>query len=196
MNPILDPSLVQLRDIRSLDSISWWPLAPGWWVLVGILAAVVVIGLLIAGWVYVWNQDWRSDARQHLRELGLRAHQLGAKEVAAQLSELLRRVAMARYGRRACASLTGEDWLAWLTAKDPKGFPWTERGRVLIDLPYAPPRDQIHIPNTNPDSLLALVEAVLPWLEDNRASPSSIRSAQTPSMLRIRFSLVADSKRG
>ncbi|RLW54638.1 MAG: hypothetical protein B6D69_04845, partial [gamma proteobacterium symbiont of Stewartia floridana] len=22
-----------LRDIRGIDTVSWWPLAPGWWLL-------------------------------------------------------------------------------------------------------------------------------------------------------------------
>ena len=56
-----------------------------------------------------------------------------------ELSELLRRVAMARLGREACAGLVGEAWLAWLAEQDPKGFDWRTRGRPLLDAPYAPP---------------------------------------------------------
>ncbi len=40
MNSANDP-LAQLRDIHLPDPISWWPPAPGWWVL-----AVVVLALL------------------------------------------------------------------------------------------------------------------------------------------------------
>ena len=39
--PQQDP-LSQLRDIHTPDPISWWPLAPGWW----ILAGLVIIGLV------------------------------------------------------------------------------------------------------------------------------------------------------
>jgi hypothetical protein len=46
---------------------------------------------------------------------------------------------MARHGRRACAGLVGESWLEWLERHDPEGFAWREEGRVLIELPYAPP---------------------------------------------------------
>ncbi|CAK0752797.1 hypothetical protein CCP3SC15_180022 [Gammaproteobacteria bacterium] len=212
----LDPALDQLRDIRGLDPISWWPVAPGWWVMVGVLATLIIVGLLIAWWVSIRNRDWRSDARHHLRELGARVHQAGAKEVAAQLSELLRRIAMARYGRTACASLTGEEWLNWLNTKDPAGFPWSERGRVLIDLPYAPPRDQVRIAGTDPNSLHALVEAVLPWLErdpppqsslgprkiwenilGNKGEPSIMKQllAFSPAALRIRFAHALGSNR-
>ncbi|CAK0777032.1 conserved hypothetical protein [Gammaproteobacteria bacterium] len=178
MNPALTPSIAQLRDIRGLDPISLWPLAPGWWVIAGILTMLVVAGLLAAWWVHVWHQDWRSDAHRHLRELATRVHQIGAKEVAAQLSELLRRIAMARHGRTACASLTGEAWLDWLSAQDPAGFPWSKRGRVLIDLPYAPPRDQTRSAGTDPDSLRTLIEAALPWLERDPPPPISRKTVE------------------
>jgi len=172
----MNPTLAQLRDIRGLDPLPWWPLAPGWWVMAGILTMLLIVGLLIAWWVHIWHQDWRSDAYHRLSELGTRVHQAGAKEVATQLSELLRRIAMVRYGRMACASLTGEDWLHWLDAKDPAGFRWSERGRILIDLPYAPPRDQVRTAGTDPDSLRTLIEAVLPWLEREPLPASRIGS--------------------
>jgi hypothetical protein len=32
----------QLRDVHSPDPIGWWPLAVGWWILIGLLIAVLV----------------------------------------------------------------------------------------------------------------------------------------------------------
>jgi hypothetical protein len=61
--------------------------------------------------------------------------------VAGELSELLRRIAMARFGRRDCAGLSGEAWLDWLSEKDPSGFDWATQGQVLLRLPYAPEGD-------------------------------------------------------
>ncbi|MDB9952467.1 DUF4381 domain-containing protein [Porticoccaceae bacterium] len=40
-----DP-LAQLRDIHLPETISWWPLAPGWWVL------IILLGL-VTGWIIV-----------------------------------------------------------------------------------------------------------------------------------------------
>ena len=167
----LDP----IRDIRGIDPVPWWPLAPGWWMVAVVLLAMFAAGLLVAVWVLFLRRDWRNDARRELRQLGARVHQVGAKEVAAELSELLRRIAMVRYGRATCASLTGEAWLRWLTAQDPAGFPWLERGRVLIELPYAPLRDQARVAGTDPEQLRALVEAVFPWTE---SSVSQVSYAQ------------------
>ncbi len=34
-----DPtSLANLRDLAEPSPVPWWPLAPGWWVLLGVLA--------------------------------------------------------------------------------------------------------------------------------------------------------------
>ena len=83
--------------------------------------------------------SWRWDAARQLRALRQRAATQDPKLTAGDLSELLRRVAMARLGRDACAGLAGEDWLAWLADQDPRGFDWRSKGRLLLDAPYAPP---------------------------------------------------------
>ncbi|MBE9561982.1 MAG: DUF4381 domain-containing protein, partial [Proteobacteria bacterium] len=55
------------------------------------------------------------------------------------LSILLRRIAVQIYGREACAGLSGEKWLDWLTKNDPQGFDWNKSGKILIEIPYMPP---------------------------------------------------------
>jgi len=139
--------LSQLRDIHGLDPVSWWPPAPGWW-----LVAMGGLLLLSLGWRYRASLrlrippipvlrigDWRWDAGRKLRALRQRALTQDPRQTATELSELLRRIAMARLGREACAGLTGADWLAWLTERDPLQFDWRKQGRLLLDAPYAPP---------------------------------------------------------
>ena len=77
----------------------------------------------------------------------------------AELSELLRRMAIARFGRRACAGRVGDAWLEWLERHDPAGFPWRREGRPLIDLPYAPPRGE-----GSGERLRPLIRAARAWL--------------------------------
>ena len=43
-----DP-LAELRDIHLPEAVSLWPLAPGWWLLLALIAAV--LGLSIAVWL-------------------------------------------------------------------------------------------------------------------------------------------------
>lgn len=128
----------QLRDIHGPDPVGWWPVAPGWWLALGALLAALLAWRLIERRRRRVFKDWRMDARRRLQRLARRVGKDDPKVIAGELSELLRRIAMARYGRNACAGLAGDAWLAWLRDHDPSGFDWTEQGRRLLDLPYAP----------------------------------------------------------
>ncbi|NEV62586.1 DUF4381 domain-containing protein [Thiorhodococcus minor] len=167
MDPILSPlqQAPQLRDIRDISSIPWWPPAPGWWLILG---AVLLIGYAIWRWRTplslrvpipgITLGTWRWDAAAALRDLRRRAQGgQDPKATASELSELLRRIAMARLGRPACAGLTGPAWLEWLQAQDPNGFAWRERGQPLLVAPYAPP-------GVTAQDLMALIEAAEGWV--------------------------------
>jgi hypothetical protein len=159
VNPEL---VVQLRDIRGLDAVPWWPPGPGWWLLGGLC-----IGL-VAALVYLVRHlrrypagSWHRSAWKELRQLKRDAERMPPDQLAAALSELLRRIAIARVGRAQAAALTGERWLAWLQEHDPAGFEWTQRGRPLLTLPYAPPEMRPQ----GRDQLLALLDAAFPWTD-------------------------------
>ena len=160
------PELAQLRDIHGIAGVPWWPPAAGWWI---ILTATVLLVLAAWRWRstlrlrvpipgFTWG-DWRWDAARQLRALRRRAKAQPAKATAGELSELLRRIAMARIGRDACAGLAGVDWLNWLQSNDPKGFDWQDKGRMLLDLPYAPPETQ-----TGSADLIRLIDAAHDWV--------------------------------
>ncbi|MCK5876878.1 MAG: DUF4381 domain-containing protein [Candidatus Marithrix sp.] len=125
-----------LRDIRGLDSISWWPLASGWWILIGliILLAIIIIYRLRRKQK---GQSWQQMARKEW--LQLRPLNSPAREQLNFLSILLRRIAVQKYGRETCAGLSGEKWLVWLTKNDPQGFDWSEVGKIMVKTPYMPP---------------------------------------------------------
>ncbi|EGV17719.1 DUF4381 domain-containing protein [Thiocapsa marina] len=173
MDPILTPSppVAMLRDIHDIPPIPWWPPAPGWWLLAIALTLLVLL---------VWRSrarlslripipgitlgTWRWEAAAALRDLKRRAGKgQDAKQTLGELSELLRRIAMARLGRAACAGLVGTAWLDWLSAQDPNGFRWHERGRILIDAPYAPAGTLGS--RVGAKDLLSLIDAALPWVE-------------------------------
>jgi hypothetical protein len=131
--------LSQIDDIKGLDPISLFPLAPGWW---GVLALAVAAALTIAALRQrrkKWERSWRADAAKALDTLENRLDGRTAKDVAADLSAILRRIAMQRFSRLQCAGLEGRDWLAWLSKNDPGGFNWEADGKILTEAPYAPP---------------------------------------------------------
>lgn len=158
----------QLKDIEGLDSIGLWPLADGWWLLG--LALLVALWMLRLIWLrFVVGQRraiWRTHAQAELRQLRQQLGTKSSKELVGQLSELLRRIAMARCGRDACAGLTGDAWLHWLKAQDPKGFDWPAQGRALIDLAYAPPGE-----DADQKAIRRLIRAAGTWVGEAESCP-------------------------
>ncbi len=132
-----------LRDIHTLDSAPFWPPAPGWWLLLAGAVAVGALAYVVLRWLRRYPLgSWQRDARNALRQLKRRQHLQTPKESLGQLSELLRRIAMARFGRHGQASLAGDAWLARLSAWDRSGFDWQGQGRLLARGPYAPDVDE------------------------------------------------------
>lgn len=157
MEPNLQTVLAQLRDIRGLDPAPWWPPGIGWWLL---LASLILTAVLIWQFIRWLQRDWRDDARRQLRVLQQQARKKATKMVLAECSELLRRIAVARHGRGACAGLFGEDWLNWLETRDPRHFKWSAQADLLLNLSYAPPETTI-----DPARLRLLLKAMKAWIE-------------------------------
>lgn len=151
-----------LRDIHGIDSASWWPPALGWWL---VLLAVLLFALLV-WWLLRQRRlyplgRWQKDARRRLFQLKRQLKHAPTKEIAGELSELLRRIAIARCGRQKTAALSGETWLAWLQNNDRSGFDWQEKGQLLLHLPYAPPNLE-----TDRKSLNRLIDAAIRWVSE------------------------------
>jgi hypothetical protein len=152
------------RDIHGLDSIPWWPLAVGWWYVIG-LAGLLLLLAGIRYWLF-YNAGWlgwRGDARRQLRELKKALPGENPQEVAVRLSELLRRIALVRSGHREAASLTGDTWLLWLVEHDKTGFDWERHGRVLLTAPYMPPEMPVER-----RELATLIRAAIHWIDASR----------------------------
>jgi len=118
------PGFDQMHDIVVPESVSWWPLAPGWWVVLLVLAAVAVWGAVV---VY---RRWKAQGhrREALRELDCIDP--------SQYSSLLKRVCMVEFERDEVASLSGEVWLKFLD-RTVGGNDFTEgAGRDLLELAY------------------------------------------------------------
>lgn len=153
----------RLHDIHDLDRVGFWPMAPGWWMLLAGALVLVLLTVVLRRYPPKWRRllprrGWARMASHELMELKADIDRVEAKHTAAHLSELLRRIAIARCGRHRCAGLQGESWLAWLREHDPEGFDWLENGRALLDLPYAPPGG-----DQKREELLQLIDAALAW---------------------------------
>ncbi len=161
----------RLHDIHELDPVGIWPLATGWWLMLAGTALMILLFIGLRRWRPDWRRylpryGWSRDAARQLATLREQVGHADVKSLSARLSELLRRIAIARCGRDHCAGLHGESWLAWLADHDPDGFDWSARGRLLLDLPYAPPGELGDQPE-----LHNLIDAALAWTTQPRACP-------------------------
>lgn len=155
MNSLLE----QLHDIEGLDTINWWPLAIGWWVLIVLGVCLVALITCFVIFKLAYKRSWKNDTYQKLVYLEKNLSDVTARETIIALSEYLRRIALRRFSRKECAGLTGEAWLKWLTANDPKQFDWENNGNLLIDVPYAPLNTSI-----SANKIKDLIQAVKNWV--------------------------------
>ncbi len=132
MNPSLAPADLPLRDIHLPTEIGYWPLAPGWWLLLGLVFSFCLGVFLLM----------RFRRRRYLRKVALSQldslQNLGGSELAAALSRLLRQAAISHFPPHEVAGLSGEAWLEFLDRPLP-GQPFTAGvGRTLCSAPYQP----------------------------------------------------------
>lgn len=166
----------RLHDIHELDPVSAWPLATGWWLLLAAVAALILLIIVLRRWRPDWQRylpqrGWSRHAASELNRLHERVGRSDARTLSAELSELLRRIAIARCGRRHCAGLYGKAWLAWLADHDPDGFDWRDHGQLLLALPYAPPGEAAEAPR-----LHVLIDAALAWTTMPRTCQHTVES--------------------
>ena len=101
--------LRQLAPGHAPPPPGWWPPAPGWWAL--------VILVIAAGLIYGYRRSASRLRRSALRELDRLETQVQDDiRLAAELQDLMRRYAVAVYGREAVSGLSGADWLDFVVA--------------------------------------------------------------------------------
>ncbi len=96
-------SLDRLHDLLTPGPTPWWPPAPGWYVLGGIVLAVGI----------VWLVDWYRRYRRNLYRRQALAELRGQPTVTA-IATVLKRTALSVFPRDRVAALHGEAWIAFL----------------------------------------------------------------------------------
>ncbi len=151
----MDPTEIPIRDLHLPEAIGWWPLAPGWW---------IVIGLILLGTFVLIRRWYRFYSRGAARRHALRRLEAYSKDYlehgngvvfGTQLSELVRRTMLAYAPRGEVAGLTGEKWLAWLDHDLDRSHFAEGDGRLLIEWPYRDPGSKF-----DKSDAAALVDAV------------------------------------
>lgn len=158
--------LQNLHDIVAPAPVPWLPPAPGWY-------ALGLTGLLFLLWgAAVLLRRWRRNAyrRQALAEWAqleqARAADTAAHLLLPRLAELLKRTALAAYGRGAVAALSGQSWLDFLDRRSGQPLFAETNGRLLELGSYAP---ETLVDGFSPEQVQALFRAVRTWLAGHRA---------------------------
>jgi len=111
--PNLPDPLQELRDVHMPDPISWWPPAFGWWMII----VVLVIAVSLALWARAYRKRTRPRrvALAQLEQVKQQYARHSDDQLAiTQVSNLLRRYALAVFSRSHVAGLSGQAWLKFL----------------------------------------------------------------------------------
>ena len=154
----MEPNL-PLRDIHLPDPMHWWPPAPGWWLL--LFAVPALLALLFWLWRWVRRMTVGKLALAELESIA--QSNADARDKVQQLAILLRRIALSLYPREQVASLVGEQWLTFLDGPLGDNSFSQGAGRLLIDAPY---RREVQ---TDLDALYALCRL---WIKRLPKSPA------------------------
>jgi hypothetical protein len=141
MNP-----LDQLAPLVRPEPVSFWPPAPGWWVVLGLLLVLPVLVIII--WRYRRKfpvepelsdeEHLEGPRRKALSELAQLPRPYGkpAGPWLQSLNALLKRLCIARYPDSHCQTLSGRAWLAFLDTRCTAAG--LTRWMVLVEGAYRP----------------------------------------------------------
>lgn len=156
------PDSLALRDIRLPPAISWWPPAPGWWLL--LLGLLLLITAIYAMYRHRQRRQLQRLALFELEELQQHySDSQNPQQLLEGLSRLLRQSAILHFPQHNCAGLVGSDWLIFLD-QQLEDQPFSQGpGRLLAEAPYRPQSGQI-----NSEALLTLCRR---WLQQLPPAP-------------------------
>lgn len=161
MNPT---DQLPLRDIHLPPDIGWWPLAWGWWLVIGLglLAVFALVWWLLQRPTSIQRASLSAQASA-LQELDRieQQYQNDPLGLVRELSVLLRRIAISLYGRRSVAGLTGVSWLQFLDNQGSSPVFSQRFQQALTELPY---RAQ------GSADVNALVQEVRQWLRSQASA--------------------------
>jgi hypothetical protein len=110
-------SLQNLNDIVLPATVDWWPLASGWYVLLGLIL-IVLSWLAFRAVQHRIANRYRREAMRELQRLSEGVQNKASRDASLrQLPVLLKRTALSAYPRSQVAALSGDNWLVFLNSR-------------------------------------------------------------------------------
>ena len=164
---------LRLRDIHLPGTPAIWPPAPGWWLLAGLLLALLAWAGVV-GWRHYRLRRERMLVLDELERIAVNLAQDRSPAVLGDLSAMLRQLALLRFSRERVAGLTGDAWLHFLdTSGQTTGF-GAGPGRMLVTAPY----QRVLPADADVQGLILLVRQ---WVERNTGS-HPVRACRTSEL--------------
>lgn len=155
-NPTQNQALLeQLRDIQYPEPLSWWPLAPGWYILSGILVLITTLSCI---WILRYLRKLRTKKNilgnldQIRNKIKKEPH---STRLWAELSSFLKRFALLIYPKQDIEGLHGEAWLQFLNTQGRTKEFTDGIGALIISAPYQ---------SKPPEQAEALLELIERWV--------------------------------
>lgn len=160
-----DPtSLDRLHDIVPPPAVPWWPPAPAWYWVLGLLCIAIVVWLL-RSFLHWQRNRYRREALAEFakHEAALRDPTQRGGTLAA-LAELLKRTAITAFPREDVASLTGTAWDSFLNSTVREKVFAQGAGSVLEAAAY----DPRSVSGVDENKAQELAHQVRAWLAHHR----------------------------
>lgn len=120
------PGFDDMYDIVTLDPVPWWPLAPGW------VVVLLVLAILLFWFLARALKQWQHNA--YRREAIRRLQTISPEE----LPSLVKRVCVTAWPREQVAALSGDAWLQFLDRSGGTTDFTQGAGPLLLELSYNP----------------------------------------------------------
>lgn len=165
-DPMTETALRSLRDIALPEPVSWVPQTWGWALVAALAAAIVIVfGLR-------WLRRYRADAyrRDALRLLVSAEEKIRnpatRRDGIHDLTELLKRTALAGWRRKDVAAMSGSSWVRFLDAHDDR-HAGTTLQKLLDDFEYRDDRSLDTLPANVGDEMALAARG---WIERHHVS--------------------------
>ena len=156
------PDIDQLQELGLPAPVSYVPQTWGWWVLLGILMAGLVVWAARTYWHWRRNR-YRREALQRLAQLRTSDAPLAALR---ELPTLLKRVAISMPVPQAAGPLKGDAWQAFLASHSPQPLP-EDFSQQLAMLAYAPDEQLLALPDSKRQQLF---NTCVLWVEQHHVA--------------------------